>query len=71
VSIESAKAYMERMRVDPEFRRRVNECDDPAANWAYLRENGFDFSVDEFKAAQKEVFEIHGTDELPKADYPD
>jgi predicted ribosomally synthesized peptide with nif11-like leader len=68
MSIASAKAYMERMRDDPMFRSRVNECEDPAANWAYLRENGFDFTVDEFKQAQKEVFEVHGTDELPKAD---
>lgn len=66
MSIDSAKAYMKRMREDPEFRRRVNECDDPAANWAFLRENGFDFSVDEFKEAQRGLFEVHGTDQLPK-----
>ncbi len=68
MTIESATAYMERMRTDPDFRRRVNECDDPAANWAYLRENGFDFSVDEFKQAQKLLFEVHGTDRLPTVD---
>jgi len=68
MSIESAKAYMERMREDPEFRRKVNECEDAEANWALLRENGFDFDIDEFKLAQKEVFELHGTDELPKKD---
>jgi predicted ribosomally synthesized peptide with nif11-like leader len=68
MSIESAKAYMERMRTDPTFRSRVNECEDPAANWTYLRENGFDFTVDEFKLAQKEVFELHGTDVLPTVD---
>jgi len=68
VSIESATAYMERMRLDPEFRAKVNECQDAAANWAYLRENGFDFTVDEFKQAQKAVYEAHGTDQLPKKD---
>ncbi|MBI4806963.1 MAG: Nif11-like leader peptide family natural product precursor [Desulfovibrio sp.] len=66
MSIDSAKAYMKRMREDPEFRRRVNECDDPAANWAYLKEMGFEFTVQEFKEAQKEVYEEHGTDQLPK-----
>lgn len=68
MTIESAKLYMERMRKDPDFRRRVNECEDQAANWAYLRENGFDFTVDEFKLAQKEVYEVHGTDQLPVVD---
>ncbi|WP_243357616.1 Nif11-like leader peptide family natural product precursor [Fundidesulfovibrio terrae] len=68
MSIDSAIAYMTRMRDDAEFRRKVNECDDPAANWAYLRENGFDFSVDEFKLAQKQVYEVHGTDQLPYAE---
>ena len=67
MSIESAKAYMQRMRSDAAFRRAVNENEDPSANWAFLRANGFDFTVDEFKLAQKEVFEAHGTDQLPKA----
>ncbi|GFK95343.1 hypothetical protein NNJEOMEG_03205 [Fundidesulfovibrio magnetotacticus] len=68
MSIESAKQYMERMRQDPDFRRRVNECEDPASNWAFLREEGFDFTVDEFKLAQKDVYEKHGTDQLPVVD---
>jgi len=66
MSIESAKSYMQRMRIDPAFRKAVNECEDPGENWAFLRANGFDFTADEFKQAQKEVFEAHGTDELPK-----
>lgn len=68
MTVQSAKKYMERMRNDPEFRRRVNECEDQAANWAFLREQGFDFTVDEFKQAQKELFEQHGTDQLPVVD---
>lgn len=68
MSIESAKAYMQRMREDTAFRKRVNESDDPAANWEFLRENGYDFTVDEFKQAQKVVFEQHGTDALPYAE---
>jgi predicted ribosomally synthesized peptide with nif11-like leader len=68
MSIDSAKAYMQRMREDPEFRRRVNECDDPAVNWAFLKEMGFEFSAQEFKEAQKLVYEEHGTDQLPKKD---
>jgi len=68
MSIESATAYMQRMREDAAFRKRVNESDDPAANWAFLRENGYDFTVDEFKQAQKAVFEQHGTDALPYAE---
>ncbi len=66
MSIESAIAYMERMREDPVFRSKVNTCENPDENWAYLREMGFDFTPDEFKLAQKQVFELHGTDQLPK-----
>lgn len=42
--------------------------EDPAANWAFLRENGYDFSIDDFKQAQKAVYEEHGTDALPYAE---
>ncbi|WP_243439438.1 Nif11-like leader peptide family natural product precursor [Fundidesulfovibrio soli] len=68
MSIESAKAYMQRMRDDPDFRRQVNQCEDPECNWAFIRESGYDFDIDEFKLAQKEVYEVHGTDQLPKKD---
>ena len=68
MSIESATAYMLRMRDDAAFRKTVNEAQDPAANWAFLRENGYDFSIDDFKQAQKAVYEEHGTDALPYAE---
>lgn len=68
MSIESAKAYMQRMREDSAFRKQVNECEDPEVNWALLRENGYEFTLDEFKQAQKIVFEQHGTDALPYAE---
>jgi len=66
MTIDSAKAYMQRMREDPEFRRRVNKCEDTASNWAFLKEMGFEFTSQEFKEAQKEVYEEYGTDQLPK-----
>lgn len=68
MSIESAKAYMQRMREDPEFRKRINDCEDRQANWELLKAEGYEFTVDEFKLAQKDVFEQHGTDQLPKKD---
>lgn len=65
MSIENATAYMQRMREDPAFRKQVNECEDVDANWTLLRANGYEFTLDEFKEAQKIVFEQHGTDALP------
>lgn len=68
MSIESAKAYMLRMREDPEFRRKVNACGNPEENWAFIRAEGFDFSVADFKKAQHELMDEHGHDQLPKND---
>ncbi|MDR2032220.1 MAG: Nif11-like leader peptide family natural product precursor [Azoarcus sp.] len=60
VSIESAIAYINRMREDENFRRTMNAFDGNEAAWLYLREQGFAFSLDEFKKARDEVYKAHG-----------
>jgi predicted ribosomally synthesized peptide with nif11-like leader len=60
MSVESAKAYIERMRSDAAFRSTVNACDDEQANWRFLKENGFEFTLEEFKQAQALIYEEHG-----------
>lgn len=60
MSVESAKSYITRMREDEAFRRAVNDCTDETANWAFLKENGFDFTVMEFKKATEEIYEERG-----------
>ncbi len=51
MSMQSALAYLDRMRSDETFRRKINTCLDEAANWEFIRSEGFDFTTEEFKAA--------------------
>lgn len=55
MSIESAKAYMRRMRDDPEFRKKVNDRTDNDENWKFLQAEGYDFTIEDFKNAQDEL----------------
>jgi len=61
MSVESAVAYIRRMRADNDFRLAVGELsDDEAASWKFIQENGFEFSMQEFKAAQDEIYKEYG-----------
>jgi hypothetical protein len=49
------------MRADDVFRQTMNAFDgDEDASWAYLRTQGLEFTVDEFKKAQDEVYQEYG-----------
>lgn len=56
MSVESAVAYIKRMRSDEAFRSTVNEFDGDERTWDFLKEHGFEFSIDEFKKAQEEIY---------------
>lgn len=60
MSIESAKSYITRMRQDPGFHQTVSECEDEQANWAFLKANGYEFTLQEFKLAQEEIYKEYG-----------
>jgi len=61
MSIESAVAYIKRMREDAEFRRTLNEnSEDEAANWAFIKQAGYDFTMSDFKRAQDEIYKEYG-----------
>lgn len=61
MSVESAVAYIKRMREDAEFRRVMNEnSEDEAANWAIVKAAGYDFTMSEFKQAQDVIYQEHG-----------
>ena len=44
MSIDSAKAYVERMKCDEEFRKKVLECTDPQKRMELVKDEGFDFT---------------------------
>lgn len=56
MSIESAVAYIKRMRADDAFRKAINDFDGSDAAWGFIEENGFEFSMDEFRKAQEEIY---------------
>jgi predicted ribosomally synthesized peptide with nif11-like leader len=64
MSVESAIAYIKRMRSDDAFRRAVNDhcgtSDDEARNWAYLKENGYEFTRQEFLEAKDAIYTEYG-----------
>ncbi|MDD2582924.1 MAG: Nif11-like leader peptide family natural product precursor [Desulfuromonadaceae bacterium] len=47
MSIESAQAFLERMKTDEEFAKNVTECKDSEARRSYVKEAGFDFTPEE------------------------
>lgn len=47
MSVESAKAYMERIKTDEDFAKKVMECKDQEARMAFVQAAGFDFTSDE------------------------
>ena len=63
MSVESAVAYIHRMRSDSEFRKFLNDnSENEAANWAYVKQQGYDFTIVEFKEAQDAVYKEFGVD---------
>jgi predicted ribosomally synthesized peptide with nif11-like leader len=61
MSVESAIAYITRMRDDKDFHKAVNEkSEDEAASWAFIKESGYDFTLAEFKEAQDAVYKQFG-----------
>jgi len=49
MSIESAKAYVERMKNDEEFRKKVLACEDSKKRMALVKAEGYDFTEKDIK----------------------
>ena len=68
MSVESAIAYITRMREDKEFHRQINEAsedeaagsEDEAASWALIRAQGYDFTTEEFIEARDQIYKEFG-----------
>ncbi len=50
MSLESAKAYIEKMKTDIDFREKVNECKNTEERTKVVKESGFDFTAQEIKS---------------------
>jgi len=57
MSLESAKAYIERMKNDENFKKKVTELKDSETRKVFVVSEGFDFSVEDIKQASCELSE--------------
>ncbi len=65
MSVESARAYINRMRTDEAFRSLMNEgSDDEEGSWARIREAGYDFDMQDFRKAQEKIYEEYGIEPM-------
>jgi|WetSurMetagenome_2_1015567.scaffolds.fasta_scaffold1556850_1 predicted ribosomally synthesized peptide with nif11-like leader len=55
MSIESAKAFVERMRTDAEFRNRIAEAESWEVKARILKYEGFDFTEKELNSLKDAV----------------
>ena len=55
MSIESARAFVERMKTDGEFRKRVAEAESPEVRARILKYEGFDFTDQELASLRNTV----------------
>ena len=65
MSIESAKAYVERMKTDEDFRNKVLAIEDAEKRMQFVKAEGFDFSSNDIKIVlsaidDKELRQIAG-----------
>ena len=57
MSIESAKAFLERLRNDEDFRKSVGEIATAEERMEYIKGAGFDFTKEEINSVKDELSE--------------
>ncbi len=55
MSVESAKAFVERMQSDEAFAKRVAEAESKEDRWVIVKAEGFDFTKDEIEGSTGEL----------------
>jgi len=55
MSIESAKAFIERMKTDEKFASQVMECKDQDSRMGFVKGEGYEFTVEEITAQQEQL----------------
>lgn len=55
MSIESAKAFIEKVKTDAEFAKKVKECKDAEARKSFAQAAGFDFTKAEIEQVGSEL----------------
>ena len=57
MSIKSARAFIERMGTDNEFKMKVTECKDEKSRMDFVASHGFDFTKEDIEVIKSELSE--------------
>ncbi len=77
MSLESAKAFMEKLKSDEAFRSKVAACKNPEERLALAKQEGFTFTSEEFQQVKDQLSEeeletvVGGTEIANKCDKDD
>ncbi|WP_028307983.1 Nif11-like leader peptide family natural product precursor [Desulfitibacter alkalitolerans] len=55
MSVESAKKFLEKMKTDEDFNQKVKGCVDAEERMAFVKEAGFDFTMEEIKEVSENL----------------
>jgi len=55
MSIESAKLFIEKMKADEEFCKKVTACADTSSRMAFVKAAGFDFTAADIDGIRREM----------------
>jgi len=54
MSVESARDFIQKVKVDEDFRNQLNQLTDSQARLAFAKKAGFDFTADDIARAKEE-----------------
>lgn len=54
MSVESAKAFIEKVNTDQDFRKKLSELKDGSERANFAKQNGFDFTTEEINKVKGE-----------------
>ncbi|MEQ8222259.1 MAG: Nif11-like leader peptide family natural product precursor [Candidatus Eremiobacterota bacterium] len=57
MSMESAKAFVERLKTDEDFRNKVTDCKNDEAWKAFVKQAGYEFTKDDMELLKAELTE--------------
>jgi len=55
MSLESAKAFIQRSKVDEDFCKKVDECKDHDLRMAFVKQSGYEFTKDDIELVTAEL----------------
>ncbi len=55
MSLKPAREFVDRMKIDEDFRKKVTDCKDAETRKAFVKESGFDFTAEDIELVRAEL----------------